>query len=545
MMKLVSKIILMLMIINIISPIKVYAETFNNVDSNVVNSSSSDSTITKTQDISQTINVNGRITVERDESEDRDGCPGSSTTGTVNYTASVTQKGKLTYIMPGFVVTAGRSFPLEVYYESEISYSIRITSVPTFKYGYYQPKTCYRGSGENRSSYECGSCKKAPTRAVWYHNYTVIPNYSATSKTFYGLNTINEGGYTPELGSIGYGDTGSYTANQIAQVDMQKYIDQINETIQNRVKNGLKISFADSNKTNSSYNLQNIQERYSSWDSCTDLSFQETDGDETHYEGGTWPRDKGWNAGKKAYMSCQFNLDNAYIERTTGNVVYSSNNNNDSNSNYLSADQEIFTPLDMHTGVFPVTIKINNLGLLSSFNSNTWSTNDTINVQVAQRYYNETDDLKGYDGFVFYYRPIALSTRNGGVYTLDPFPTNNYIPVNFVKWLYINGDTGDGSSSTNGLLNRNNQYQRNWQRLTQDYLNGKMSQTTAEYYTDLSRTFISTIQEYNNSVSYLNDSLRANGYSTFIETYRNYIKRNDEPAKLGEVKTDDWQVLTR
>ena len=91
--------------------------------------------------------------------------------------------------------------------------------------------------------------------------------------------------------------------------------------------------------------------------------------------------------------------------------------------------------------------------LRTIFNSSKWSTNDTININVVQKYYNETYDsagnVTGYDGFSFYYRPIALSTQSAGVYSLDPFPTNNYIPANFIKWLYINGEIGDGSSSSN------------------------------------------------------------------------------------------------
>lgn len=554
MIKKVSKIFLSLATISLLSPINVYAETINNISLGGNSTTGTglvmtgnNSTVTYTKNITQTRDISGSIRVARDESEDEGSCSGSSTYGYVRYTATVTQTGKLTYIMPGYTVTAGMSFPLEVYYETEISYDIDIDSVPTFKYGdRYTTRTC-SGSGENRKCRSRTRCRQSPTEAVEYASYHTIPNYSSRSKDFYGLNTnyVNSR-YTPVLSSIGYGDTSSETARQIAEVDMQKYISQINNTLNNRVKSGLKISFADSNDTDSNYNLQNNQQRYTSWDSCTNLTYTETDGDETHYRSGTWPRNKGWGEGKKAYASCQLAIDNAYIDRTTGDVVYSSNTNNDSNTNYLSAGQVIFTPLDMHTGSFPVTIETSNLSLLPDyFSSSTWSSKDTLNIQVAQKYYNETDDLKSYDGFVFYYRPIALSIKSGGVYSIDPFPSNNYIPANFVKWLYINGDTGNGTNSSAGLLNRNNQYQRNWQRLTQDYLNDNMTQSTAEYYTNLSRTFISTIQKHNDSVSYLNESLRANGYSTFIERYRNYITRNDEPAKLGEVKTDDWQVLTR
>ena len=554
MIKKVSKIFLSLAIISLLSPISVYAETINNIslggnsttETGLV-MTGNNSTVTYTKDITQTRDINGSIRVARDESEDRDGCPGSSTYGYVRYTATVTQTGKLTYIMPGYTVTAGMSFPLEVYYETEISYDIDINSVPYFQYGYESCRRRCTGEGENRSCRTVCSCKKASTSAVEYASYHTIPNYSSVSKMFYGLNTnYRYGRYSPILPSIGYGNTRSETARQLAEVDMQKYISQMNNTLNNRVKNGLKISFADSNDTDSNYNLQNNQQRYSSWDSCTNITYTETNGNELHYRGGTWPRNKGWSEGKKAYASCKLAVDNAYINRRTGDVIYSPNTNYDSNADYLSAGQVIFTPLDMHTGSFPVTIQASDLGLLPNyFNSGTWSSNDTLNIQVAQNYYNETKDLKGYDGFAFYYRPIALSTKSSGVYSIDPFPSNNYIPANFVKWLYINGDIGNGTNSSAGLLNRNNQYQRNWQRLTQDYLNGKMSQSTAEYYTNLSRMFISTIQEHNASVSYLNESLRANGYSTFIERYRNYITRNDEPARLGEVKTDDWQVLTR
>ena len=548
MMKLVSKIFLLLSIIILISPISVYAQTINNISLGGNSTTSTglvmtgnNSTVTYTKNITQTIKINGSIRVDRDLSED-DGSCGSPNTQSISYTANVTQTGKLTYIMPGYVVTAGMSFPLEVYYETEISYTIDINSVPR----YYRANTyCCRRNDKGRCTKHC--CERIPTVSVEYHNSTTIPNYTTRSTTFYGLNTLYRNyRYTPELSSIGFGNKNSETARQLVEVDMQKYISQMQNNINNRMKGGLKISFADPNKTDSNYNLQNNQERYTSWDSCTSLTYTETDGDETHYRSGTWPRDKGWSEGKKAYASCQLAIDNAYIERTTGDVVYSSNTNYDSNTNYLSAGQVIFTPLDMHTGSFPVTIKTSNLSLLpNNFSSSIWSSNDTLNIQVAQKYYNETDDLKGYDGFVFYYRPIALSTKSGGAYSIDPFPSNNYIPANFVKWLYINGDTGNGTNSSAGLLNRSNQYQRNWQRLTQDYLNDNMTQSTAEYYTNLSRTFISTIQEHNDSVSYLNESLRSNGYSTFIERYRNYIKRNDEPAKLGEVKTDDWQVLTR
>lgn len=735
--KVVSITLLFLYIIVAILPINVRAETMGSMESGVTTETDNNLTVTYTKEIVETKKINRSIRVNRDKSEDNGDC-GDPNNQSVEYTATITQKGKITYITAGNIITAGMGFPLDVYYETEISYDINITSVP--KYHKAEESCTTTEDGE-----EC-SCEKVETSAVEYASETKIPNYDTRSKEFhtldalfkngeytegymdydkateesteeseelqyssknssekeiynylqeaiakavqerkivlddvglchtydeyygdltlgdlydkgiigtlyingiyvnpnskieikkiggnsdtnynewaiqptlkYGINQYpisdplmeeleseyyfrpdssgyrwrcnemydvyeermaSEGkelpyqtigtncsdcdyGYTssetssstPEfknytkLSPIEYGDTSSETARLIAEVDMQKYISQMNNTLNNRVKNGLKISFADSNDTDSNYNLQNNQQRYSSWDSCTNITYTETNGNELHYRGGTWPRNKGWSEGKKAYASCKLAVDNAYINRRTGDVIYSPNTNYDSNADYLSAGQVIFTPLDMHTGSFPVTIQASDLGLLPNyFNSGTWSSNDTLNIQVAQNYYNETKDLKGYDGFAFYYRPIALSTKSSGVYSIDPFPSNNYIPANFVKWLYINGDIGNGTNSSAGLLNRNNQYQRNWQRLTQDYLNGKMSQSTAEYYTNLSRMFISTIQEHNASVSYLNESLRANGYSTFIERYRNYITRNDEPARLGEVKTDDWQVLTR
>ncbi len=571
MIKLISKVLCLILIFNLIVPINVQAETLDNVelagesitaDGSVVTGNNITTTYTKT--ITETKPIYRRIRVARDESEDSGGCSGSSTYDYIEYTAYVTQNGKVTYIMPGHTITAGMSFPLEVYYEADISYTIDITSVPRFQYGY---KSCRRkcsGTGENRSCHTTCSCKKASTYAVEYASYHAIPNYGNSSKNFYGLNTeYTDGSFTPLLPDIWYGDTSSETARQLAEVDMQSYLSEINNNINTSIKNNIKISYPDSNTTDSNYQVQGNQIRYTSWKKCEELIYTQTDGSEAYYTNRQtsesyfdrstwmyrWKRDLGWKEGRKAYTNCTFYLNNSYINRTDGNVIYSSNTDYSSNNNYLSTGLEIFTPLDMKTGVFPVNIQINNLGLLSVFNSSKWDINDTININVVQKYYNEISNNGGastsYDGYSFYYRPIALSTKNGGVYSLDPFPTNNYIPANFIKWLYINGEIGDGSSSSAGLSNRNNQYQKNWQRLTQDYLNGKMSSSTAEYYVDLTRTLMSSIQENYSDVSYLNNSLRSNGYSEFVERYRNYINRNDEPSNLGEVKTEDWQVLLR
>lgn len=565
MIKMVSKIFLIIYIAVIIIPINVKAETIDNIelggtsktaDGTIVTGNNLTATYTKT--IEETKTISRSIRVDRDLSED-DGSCGSINNQSVNYTAYVTQKGTITYIMPGNTVTAGMSFPLEVYYETEISYTIKITSVPR----YYRAYTyCCKRNKKGSCTKHC--CRQVSTSAVKYHNFTIIPNYTSSSQTFFGLNTeYVDGSYTPALSSIGFGNTSSETARQLAEVDMQRYLEQMNNNIKNRMKVGIKVSYPDSNQTDSNYQLQDNQVRYTSWKTCTDMSYTETDGSEPYYMSkGTsesyldkttwtyrWKRDLGWKEGRKAYAHCKFYLNNAYINRTDGTVVYANSENYGNNDNYISGGIEIFTPIDMKSGIFPVNIQITNLGLLSIFNSSKWSTNDTININVVQKYYNETYDsagnVTGYDGFSFYYRPIALSTQSAGVYSLDPFPTNNYIPANFIKWLYINGEIGDGSSSSNGLLNKNNQYQSHWQRLTQEYLNGKMDYTTAEYYVELTRNFMSEIQKYNSSVSYLNNSLRSNGYSEFIEKYRNYIKRNDEPAKLGEVKEEDWQVLLR
>lgn len=520
-------VLLCFFVFNIGTATKVKADTVSNLDY----TDNDASTATKVKEIKQTVRISRSIAVKGARHSGHN-CSPHTSGESIEYTATVTQIGKLTYIMPGSVVTAGMSFPLEVYYESEISYSITINHIPSYSDGWKDCCGCENGGCCAKC--RCGGRDDVPS--TMYSNGSTLRDLNGNALSIYS------------------GDTTK--AKKLAEVDLTNYLKS--EYKANTVKAGLKISFPDSNKTDSNYKLQGNQERYTSWDSCTAVTYKETQGDEQYYQDRLtsdsyyddgdyyWKRDLGWSEGKKAYMSCQLAIDDAYIERTTGNVVYSSNTNYDSNTNYLSAGQVIFTPLDMHTGSFPITIKTTNLSILPNyFSSSTWSSNDTLNIQVAQKYYNETDDLKGYDGFVFYYRPIALSTKSGGAYSIDPFPSNNYIPANFVKWLYINGDTGNGTNSSAGLLNRNNQYQRNWQRLTQDYLNGKMSRSTAEYYTNLSRTFISTIQEYNDSVSYLNNSLRANGYSTFVERYRNYITRNDNPSRLGEVKTDDWQVLTR
>ncbi len=267
-----------------------------------------------------------------------------------------------------------------------------------------------------------------------------------------------------------------------------------------------------------------------------------------YYSYATHNRNMGWKEKRVAHSGSSLVLNNAYIDRKTGKVSYQTPSDPDA---VINAGRKIFVPLNMKSGNFQIKINIGNLSVFSGSPFPTITFNDTINIPVVQKYYNEKEGGTSYgaglgifNGFNFLYRNVAMSTKlSANTYSTDPFPTGK-IPANFVKWLYQNG--GQTTDYNETPVNLSLKQTNNWKYFTNEHISSHQSKSNADYYADLSRGDIADYVEYNKNHNYLDASLDKYGKSSFINKDMSLRRKNGvTPSRPGE-HPKDWKVdITR
>ena len=218
-----------------------------------------------------------------------------------------------------------------------------------------------------------------------------------------------------------------------------------------------------------------------------------------------------WEENQELIVKCTYQLKDAYIDRTTSNVVYGSVENP---SNYLFEGKRYFVPLKWNDSKFNIVADFNNL---SSIKNISWQGQYTCDVECQQRLYNMPPGLNGNDFYgmvrgdntpglyVYYYRPISLSV---------PFPDRD-AGSNWIDWI----------SDSSNIARLKNTY------------NNK------EYRMDLSLSDLNYIKnEYNKSKlefegrGYLDYSVNIEGVSSFISNnVGDFASRfNPTHSRLGE-----------
>lgn len=251
-----------------------------------------------------------------------------------------------------------------------------------------------------------------------------------------------------------------------------------------------------------------IASHYNGVDAQTDVTFADggTSGDIQCNS----PSVSSWSEGQKLTSTCIYELDDANIKRTTGEVVYGSYSNMDKYDEiYINEGKQYFIPITTPTGRFDVDAIFQELGVKGMNQENKWSAIYNCGADCINKYScdvigncpgtDPTNPSDITDVFGFYYRPISL---------IDPFP-NRQAGENWYTWI----------SSL-----------KNQERLKSTYDNAP------EYVVKLTNQAMSEIRAYNKEIgSYLDNSINYKGESEFIQKFSNIITSmpNETIYELG------------
>jgi len=101
--------------------------------------------------------------------------------------------------------------------------------------------------------------------------------------------------------------------------------------------------------------------------------------------------DGSWTAGETITSECYYELDNAYIDRKTGEISYGSGNSDD----YLSRGQLYYIPLDFPTGNFGVYGEFYDLGVQGMDSTFNWSASYECFINAQNRWDCVGEDCPG------------------------------------------------------------------------------------------------------------------------------------------------------
>ena len=201
--------------------------------------------------------------------------------------------------------------------------------------------------------------------------------------------------------------------------------------------------------------------------------------------------------------------NNAYINKKTAKVVYSDNDTDYNNNEYLQEGKKYFVPMK-YSGFFPMQALMDS-GNLSTLNGITWRADYACGVSSYCDFYEcpgpsnpDDPDIPWKDlttpqplptGYRFYYRPISLS---------EVFPNGRVEGSNWTFWREENG----------------NKFENTYDNL--------------EYQVTLTSDDIQSIVEYNEGKNYLKfDNINGFGSSNFIGMYGNWRDLNPQYRELG------------
>ena len=229
-----------------------------------------------------------------------------------------------------------------------------------------------------------------------------------------------------------------------------------------------------------------------------------------------------WNENTMIQTKYKVQLNNAYLNKLTGAVKYTSAGNTlTDTSNYISEGPKYYIDLDYTKDQF--NIKSNSTDL-SSFSGVKWTANFNYNIDILHNYYKVNNNR--IKGFAFKYRSIDLN---------NAFPNNNASDnwINYIRDdLYIDQTYPNDNSKKGETYIINDYIGDNLEKYGLKDTNGKLitpvirfsNKSTMQYQASITSDDMKTIRVDNTNgyyqYGYTNGYLDIGGSSTFNIDYR-------------------------